>query len=271
MKKIIILCLTFILVFSLSACGQKEDVLRVGMDLQYPPFETVDEMNNPMGISVDIAKELGEFMGVDVEIVNTDFGSIIPALESGDIDIAIASMSINEEREKKVDFTNPYVFFKIIGLLNVDYAEANGIDANTPMSEILKNKDTRFVGLASQVSASIPQSLGFDVLEATEKASAILEVSQGTADVFLMSGSVVAQAHKSQPNTTMIVWSPIQSSPIGMAVAEGNTQLLEKANEFILKMNDEGGVNDMLTEKWDEVIRESLAGLHGFEFYLNEN
>jgi polar amino acid transport system substrate-binding protein len=264
MKKLIAL----VLVLFLTACGG-QDTLRVGMDLQYPPFETVDKDNNPEGISVDIAEALGEFLGREVEVVNTDFSAIIPALESGEIDIAIASMSITEEREKRVDFSNPYVFFKIIGLVNKDYAEANGITADTPMAQIMDNNDTRFVGLASQISTSIPQSYGFEVVEATEKASAILSVTQGTADVFLMSGEVVAQAHAANPDTTMIVWSPVQTSNIGMAVQEGNSELLEQVNEFIATMSEPGGVNDQLAEKWDSVIRESLIN-YGIEFYLNE-
>lgn len=264
MKKL--LALVFILF--LTACGQ-EDALRVGMDLQYPPFETVDKDNNPEGISVDIANALGEYLGREVEVVNTDFAAIIPALESGEIDIAIASMSITEERETRVDFSNPYVFFKIIGLVNKDYAEANNITADTPMDQIMDNNDTRFVGLASQISTSIPQSYGFDVLEATEKASAILSVTQGTSDVFLMSGEVVAQAHAANPDTTMIVWSPVSTSNIGMAVQEGNSELLEQVNEFIAAMSDPGGVNEQLGEKWDDIIRESLINF-GIEFYLNE-
>lgn len=264
MKKLLVL----VFILFLTACGQ-EDVLRVGMDLQYPPFETVDAENNPEGISVDIAMALGEYLGREVEIVNTDFAAIIPALESGEIDIAIASMSITEEREKRVDFSNPYVYFKIIGLVNKDYAEANNITADTPMAQIMDNKDTRFVGLASQISTSIPQSYGFDVLEATEKASAILSVTQGTSDVFLMSGEVVAQANAANPDTTMIVWSPVSTSKIGMAVQEGNSELLEKVNEFIAMMSDPGGVHDQLAEKWDDTIRESLINF-GIEFYLNE-
>lgn len=264
MKKL----LALVLVVFLTACGPKE-ALRVGMDLQYPPFETVDTENNPEGISVDIANALGEFLGRDVEVVNTDFAAIIPALESGEIDIAIASMSITEQREERVDFSNPYVFFKIIGLVNNDYAEENDITADTPMDQILDNNATRFVGLASQISTTIPQSYGFDVLEATEKASAILNVVQGTSDVFLMSGEVVAQANAANPDTTMIIWDPVSSSKIGMAVQEGNSELLELVNEFIASMSEEGGVNDQLGEKWDATIRASLIN-YGIEFYLNE-
>ncbi|MBI9009986.1 MAG: transporter substrate-binding domain-containing protein [Tenericutes bacterium] len=71
----------------LNACGGAEtDVLKVGMDLRYPPFESTDSESNPEGISVDIAYALGEYLGREVEIVNLDFSTIILSLNSGVID-----------------------------------------------------------------------------------------------------------------------------------------------------------------------------------------
>ncbi len=144
------------------------------------------------------------------------------------------------------------------------------ITSDTEMSEIMEISSTKFVGLATQVSTTMPESFGCDVLEATEKSTAIMEITQGTSDVFLMSAEVVAQAHKVNPDTTIIVWSPISNSPIGMAVKEGNSELLAQANEFISKMNEPGGLLDELKEKWDDTIKETLIK-HGIEYYLNED
>lgn len=67
-KIIILLLFSFILV----SCN-KAEVLRVGMDLSYPPFETVNKNNQPEGISVDVSKELGKFLNREVKIINTSF------------------------------------------------------------------------------------------------------------------------------------------------------------------------------------------------------
>ena len=100
-KKLIIFILTAIMLVFLVACGEqegdstsltvKEGMLRVGMDLQYPPFETFDDDNEASGISVDVAQGLADMLELELEIVNMDFSALIPALETGDIDIAIAS------------------------------------------------------------------------------------------------------------------------------------------------------------------------------------
>ena len=269
MKKIVLALVLFTTVFVLSACGGEDDVLRVAMDLRYPPFETVTDANDPEGISVDVAMAFGEFIGREVEIVNTDFGSIIPALESGEVDIAIASMSITEAREEKVDFTDPYFYFKIISLVNADFADANGIDEDSTIEDLLAVESASYTGIASQVSVTIPESYGKSVTEVTDLGTAIESVAQGTADILLMSANPVVNGYKANPDDTIVVWDAFVSSPIGMAVQEGNSELLAQANEFIDTFNDAGGLYETLATDWDAVILENL-GKFGLEFYTNE-
>jgi len=294
MKKIYILITLLVSVFVLTSCTTTETeenfsliydrldqewvsrdemkTLRVAMDLKYPPFETVDEMNTPEGISVDIAYAFGEFIGRDIEIVNTSFGAIIPALESGEVDIAIASMSYTEARDEKVDFSDFYFYFKIITLVNKMWAESNGITEDSSIDD-LANSGGSFTGIASQVSVSIPESYGLEVLEAADLATATENVVQGTADVLLMSANPVVQAYKANPEETMVVWSSWKSSPIAMAVQEGNSELQELANDFISTFKprpEGGGFYDFLKTRWDAVILENL-GSYGLDFYINED
>jgi polar amino acid transport system substrate-binding protein len=269
MKKIVLVFVLFVSIFALSACGSDNDVLRVGMDLRYPPFETVTTEDEPEGISVDIAMAFGEFIGREVEIVNTDFGAIIPALQSGEIDIAIASMSITEEREESVDFTDPYFYFKIISLVNADFATANSLTEDSTIEDLLAVESASYTGIASQVSVTIPESYGKSVTEVTDLGTAIESVAQGTADILLMSANPVVNGYKANPDDTMVVWDAFVSSPIGMAVQEGNEELLQQANDFIDTFNDAGGLYETLATDWDAVILENL-GKFGLEFYINE-
>ncbi len=266
MKKLLALVLTMFI----AACTPAEEPLRVAMDLRYPPFETVDTANNPEGISVDTARAFGEFLGREVEIVNTEFGSIIPSLQSGEVDIAIASMSITEARAQIVDFSNPYFYFKIITLVNSEWAAANGITEDSTVEDLLAIEDARFVGIASQVSASIPQSYGKEVREATDLGTAVEQVAQGTSDVLLMSANPVIDGFKANPDTTLVVWDSWVSSPIGMAVQKGNTELIEQANEFIASFNSPGGLYEELAATWDEILLERLLNRYGIDFYINE-
>lgn len=269
MKKTLLLVTILLSVFILASCQRDEGVLRVGMDLQYPPFETVDTNNNPEGISVDIAYALGEYLDREVEIVNTNFLSLITSLQSGEIDIIIASMSITEEREESVDFTDPYFYFKIISLLNKDFAEENQLTEDSTVEDLLAIEDVNYTGISGQVSTSIPESYDKEVTEVTNLGTGIESVAQGTADILLMSADPVVNGYNANPETTTIFWDAFVSSPIGMAVKEGNTDLLAQANAFIDTMDDEDGFYSVLKTKWDATILENL-GRYGLDFYINE-
>lgn len=282
MKKILTIFILGFTVFSLIACSTntstnsntevsttQNQVIRVGMDLRYPPFEMVDFDNNPMGISVDIANAFGEYIGAEVEIVNTNFSALIPALNSGGIDIIIASMSITEEREQSVDFTDPYFYFKIISLVNKDFANDNSLTEDSTIEDILAIDNARYIGLDSQVSATIPESYDKSVIEVLDLGTAIESVAQGSADILLMSANPVVNGYKANPDSTMIIWDAFIASPIGMAVKEGNTELLEQANDFIQTFLETDGLYSVLEEKWDETLLENL-GRYGLEFYIYE-
>ena len=269
MKKTLLTTLSLLSVFVLAACNTgvvPYRALRVGMDLRFPPFETVDSNNVAMGISVDIARGLG---GFTTEIVNTNFGGLIPAIESNEIDIVIASMSITPARQEKLDFTSPYFYFKIITLVNQNFATANNLTIDSTTEDILAISSTRYAGITGQVSVSIPESYGKTVTKWENLSLALASVVQGTDDVLLMSGSPVAKGFRDNPTTTMIVWDPWVSSPIGMAVKKGNTALLAQANDFVATFNDEGGMYDQLRAKYDEIILADLVR-YGLDFFITE-
>ncbi|HKL47421.1 MAG TPA: transporter substrate-binding domain-containing protein, partial [Candidatus Izemoplasmatales bacterium] len=163
MKKLFILFIVLFASIAVVSCTDTSDkgVLKVGMDLRYPPFETtVEGTDEPEGISVDVARAFGDHLGREVEIVNLNFASLIPALNAGTIDIVIASMSITEEREQSVDFSNPYFYFKIISLLNKDFADENGLDQDSTVEDLLAIQSADYIGIIGQVSTSIPESYG---------------------------------------------------------------------------------------------------------------
>ncbi len=269
-KFCLIIGIILLLPAAVMAGGRQEtNALRVGMDLRYPPFETRDSAGNPEGISVDVASAFAEYLGRPVEIVDTNFASLIPALDANEIDVIIASMSRTPERAAAIDFSDTYFYFKIISLVNRQFAEANGITIDSSRDE-LTALDTAFTGITGQVSASIPESLGFDVDIVTNLEAAVLNVVQGASDVLMMSAFPVTRGYLANPEDTIVLWDPFVSSPIAMGVRQGNSELLEQANSFIATMSEPGGLYDQLADRWDEEIRERL-GRFGLEFFITED
>ncbi len=86
----------------------QDDVFQVANSGAYPPFSYVDTAGNLVGFDVDIAEALADRMGVEVNIQTSPWNGIVAALAGGRFDACICSMSVTEEREKAVDFTDPY-------------------------------------------------------------------------------------------------------------------------------------------------------------------
>ncbi len=281
MKKMIALALFLLTAFVLVGCGGRdEEVLRVGMDLRFPPFETEASDGTPLGISVDVALAFGEFLGREVEIVNTNFASLIPSLNSGEIDIIIASMSNTPARAETIDFSDTYFYFKIPSLVNRAFAEANGLTEDSTTDDILAISSARFTGVTGQISASFPEQLGLPVEIATNLEAAVLNVVQGQADVLMMSTFPVVRGHIANPEDTIVIFDAWQSSPIAMGVRQGETELLEQANQFIATLNQPGGLYDQLREKWDVSNLNAsdwdpaiilVLERFGLDFFINED
>ena len=112
------LCFSFL---ALIGCGEQEKhpegqkPLVVITSPDNPPFEFKDTAqggDKVIGFDMDVVEEVGERLRRPIQIVETDFAGIIPALQAGRADMAIAGLNPTEERKKSVDFSDPYMSIK---------------------------------------------------------------------------------------------------------------------------------------------------------------
>ena len=119
--------------FGLAGCGGSDtaatNVWRVGTDASYAPFGFQDEKSHEyVGFDIDIIRAIGEAQGREVTIKNLNFDGLIPALQTGDLDIAISDMTINEDRAKTVDFTDSYYRAGLSMVVRADEERVHSFD-----------------------------------------------------------------------------------------------------------------------------------------------
>lgn len=100
----------------------------------FPPFEYLGSDNKPAGVDVDLAQEIADSLGVELEVVDMDFDGLIAALVAGKGDFVAAGMTVTDERKKSVDFADPYVTsaqYIIVKKGDTSIADAEGLKGKT--------------------------------------------------------------------------------------------------------------------------------------------
>jgi len=268
MKKLLIGIVVLLSVgIMVSGCGTPKDegsagkTLVVGMELAYPPFETKDEQGNPSGVSVDLAKALGEYLGRPVQIENTNWDGLIPSLQTGKVDVVLSSMTITDERSKVVDFSEPYAHSYLALLLNKNSDVAAIEDLNQTGKVIdVKKGTTGYIYATKNLTNATINAL------ASENAC-VTEVAQGKADAFIYDQLTIYRQNQLNPDTTKAILIPFQDSESwGMAVNKGNTELVGQINDFLEEYKTTGGF-DALTEKYLKEEKQTFDTL-GFPWFF---
>lgn len=253
-KKTIALGLSFMLLLALglTGCGgEKKDaaktaeakVLRVGSDTAYAPFEFQDEQSKEyVGFDMELIRAIGKQMGREVKISSMGFDGLIPALEAGNIDAAISSMTITEDRAKKVAFTKPYYTSGLSILVKKDNDTIKGI------------KDLEGKQLAAQIGTTgameAKKVKDATVREFNTAPEAFMELRNGGVDAVVNDLPVneyyLTQGGKDVAKT---VGAPLTSEQYGIAVAKKNADLaaqMDKALEELKK----NGEYEKIYVKW---------------------
>ncbi len=269
-------------IFSLAACGNtsteatnsgasvvaessaaETEPLVVAMELAYPPFETKDAEGNPSGISVALAMALGEYLGREVVIEDTAWDGLIPSLQTGRADLIISSMTITQEREEEVNFSNPYANALLAVLTNVNSNITDIEDLNQEGRRVaVKTGSTGFI----YAQEHLPNA---EIIALADESACVMEVAQGRADGFIYDQLTIYRNNQENPETTEAIFLPFQEPEAwGIAVAEEEEALLEDVNAFLAEFTADGGF-DRLTEEYLSEEKQSFDEL-GFQWFFSE-
>ena len=249
------LLLALLPIFIFASCEKSgPKPLRVGMDMSYPPFEMRDAQGQPAGISVDLARALGDNLGQRVVFENMPFSGLVVALKTGRIDVIISSMTATEEGGRSVEFSEPYVRTGLCLLTGAksDVRDIADLDADGKKIAVVRGTTGQLWAKANLKKAA--------VLDLEKETACVLEITQGKADAFIYDQMSTLRNWQANPDTTRALLKPFREESWAIAMKKGDTEMKTQVNAFIAKFRADGGFG-RLGDKWLKEQRASFAKL----------
>lgn len=219
---------------TLPASCARRDVLVVGTDATYPPFEFVDEKGVITGVSAAIGQAVAQRLGKPVEFRNINFDGLIPALQAGQIDLIISSLTANEQRRKSIDFSDPYVKTGLSILAAKDSPVQSAEDLKTPGRRLV----VRIATTGEQwCREHVPQAT---LVAVDTDAACVLEVVNGTVDAWVYDQVSVMNYHAKHSERTRALLAPLREEVWAVGLKKGRDDLKAAVNETIAAMKEDG-------------------------------
>lgn len=245
---------------ALGVAARADEPLRVGMELSYPPFETIGPDGEPQGVSVEMAKALADDLGRPLQIENIPFTGLIPALKSGKIDLIISSMTATPERAKAVAFSDSYLTTGL-GALVPRTSAADGLDDLDQSGRTIVVRQ----GTTGEVFAR-QRLKNADILALDKESACVVEVVQGKADAFVYDQMSVFQNAKRNAETTRALLAPLQTESWAIALRPGEPEFLAAVNAFLARYRADGGF-DKLSDRFLAEEKAAFAA-QGIPFFF---
>lgn len=249
-----------------AACGDDDDgggdlstirggdVLTVGSDIPFPPFEDF-EGENVVGFDAELIEEMADRNGLTVQWIDTDFDTIFTQLATARFDMVASATTITPERAEQVSFTIPYYLAQQALTINSDLTpNITGVadlgdGASVAVQTGTTGEDWALANLAPQ---------GVDVRSFQQAADTWLALEGGQVTGVIFDEPAAVEQEASRP--TLKVAEAIDTGEnYGFGVDPANQALLDAMNEALQEMIDDGTYQDIY-DKWFDAPAGSVAG-----------
>lgn len=255
LKKVFALCLVLVMVIAcMTACGsqkltvesvQKAGKLIIGTSPDFPPFESLSADGKVEGIEIEIMELICKELGVELEIKQMDFDSVLPGVQTGKFNVGVSGISVTPEREKNTLFTIPYCLA----------AQAIVV---TSGSAITCKADLTGKNVSVQTGTTAEEFCmknGYTVKAFAANADAEAALTVGKVDAWviddLTAAEMVAAYNKDHPDAPLVILDEAMTTePYAFAFAQGGDDLVAKINEILNKLLADGTIASIF-EKYD--------------------
>ena len=216
-------------------------VLVMGTNATFKPVE-YKEGGQVVGFDVDLAREIAKDLGAELKIEDMSFDGLLPALEGGRIDIAVAGMSVTEERAKNALFSEPYyqATQRIVVPENSKIFNKSGL---------ISKKIGVQLGTTGDILAS--EIKGAKVIQFPAAPNVLQELASGRVDAVILDDAPANQYIVAFPGLK-ILGSAIGNESYAIAMKKSNTTLKENINQSINRMKEDGRMDALLKKYFGE-------------------
>lgn len=231
MKKIVLVLISILL---LCGCESNKEKLVLSTEAGFAPYEYYSN-GQIVGVDIDIAREIADYLNMELVIKDVAFDSIINEVKTSKSDIGAAGISYTEERAREVDFT-------------VNYSESKQIVIVKNNSKINKIPDINnkkiAVQLGSVADSFLTENYPNVVLIREKKfLAAIEDLKDNKVDAVVMDD---LPAGKLMTTDMRVLDVPLLVDNYGMIVRKGNTRIIEAANFVIERLKNEGKIDEFI-------------------------
>ena len=220
--------------FALTAGMSFADTVRMGTEGAYKPYNYINDDGELDGFEIHLGDELCKRAGLTCEWVKNDWDSIIPNLVSGNYDTIIAGMSITDERDEVIDFTDPYTQPDPSAYM------ALSADVNLDGAVIAAQTNTIQSGF---VAAS-----GGTLIEFATADETVAAVRSGEADAVLADLNYLLPIADADAGLVLLAQQEMIGGGVGMGIRESDGELRAKFNTAIQSMKADGSLNALIAE-----------------------
>lgn len=252
MKKIITFVVSVILaltMFTVAGCDNRP-VLRMATNAEFPPFEYKDG-NKFVGIDIELAQLIADELGYRLVINDMEFESVILSVSNGQSDIALAALTVSEERAQHVDFSDSYFKATQYIVVKIDDTTFDGLETAEEIEDAINamgnNAKIGFQnGTTGEYYAKGDDIWGFSGFENATKtgytsgAIAVNEIKDNRLNILVIDEMPARAMVEANPNEIKLIDIALTDEEYAIAVKKGDTELLNKINAALNKFIDNG-------------------------------
>lgn len=242
-----------------AASGEIADSYVVVTDNSFVPFE-FEEDGEYVGFDIDIINAIADRVGFEIDLQTTNFDGMIPGLQTGTFDIAIAGMTITDERAEVVDFTSPYYKSGLRLAVAVDNDEITSIDDLDGKKVATRLGSTSADYIENNIEGATPNT--YEQLD-----QAYLSVEGGGSDAVLYDApNVEYYILTAGEDSLKVVGELLEAQDYGIAVSQGNDELVVAMNAALAEIIDDGTYTEIFEEwfgaepEWLDELAAAQAG-----------